>query len=77
MRLGLPPFGRPVVPEVEYGAIRDGRVPEETRQAIRRTGTAVVRGVFPRTSSDEEAYDVAAYQVRRTTDRMNLIARDS
>jgi hypothetical protein len=39
--------GRPVVPELDYAAIRDGRVPEETRQAIRRTGTAVVRGVFP------------------------------
>ena len=40
--------GRPVVPEVDYRDIRDGRVSEATRaQAIRRTGCAVVRGVFP------------------------------
>ncbi len=39
--------GRPVVPEIDYGDIRRGSVSEESRQAIRRTGCAVVRGVFP------------------------------
>ena len=39
--------GRPVVPELEYRDIKDSHVQEATRQAIRRTGCAVVRGVFP------------------------------
>ena len=39
--------GRPVVPEIEYRDIRDGRVPESVRQSIRDTGCAVIRGVFP------------------------------
>ena len=39
--------GRTVVPEIEYRDIRDGNVQEATRQAIRKTGCAVVRGVFP------------------------------
>lgn len=39
--------GRPVVPEIGYAAIRDGKVPDTTRAAIRKTGCVVVRGVFP------------------------------
>ena len=39
--------GRPVVPELEYRDIKDSHVQEATRQAIRKTGCAVVRGVFP------------------------------
>jgi hypothetical protein len=39
--------GRPVVPELEYRHIRDGKVPDSSLAAIRRTGCAVVRGVFP------------------------------
>jgi hypothetical protein len=39
--------GRPVVPELEYQDIRDGKVPESVRQSIRNTGCAVIHGVFP------------------------------
>ena len=39
--------GRPVVPELEYRAIRDGQVPEDVRRSIRRCGCVVIRGVFP------------------------------
>ncbi len=39
--------GRPVVPEIEYADIRDGKVPDRAGQAIRSTGCVVVRGVFP------------------------------
>lgn len=39
--------GRPVVPELQYRAIRDNAVPESLRQSIRNTGCVVVRGVFP------------------------------
>jgi hypothetical protein len=53
--------GRQVVPELDYAAIRDGRVPEEMRQAIRRTGTAVVRGVFPASQASEWFDEVGRY----------------
>ena len=39
--------GRAVIPELEYRDIRDGKVPEVAREAIRRSGCVVVRGVFP------------------------------
>ncbi|HYD99774.1 MAG TPA: DUF1479 domain-containing protein [Alphaproteobacteria bacterium] len=39
--------GRSVVPEIDFAAIRDGRVDEATRAEMRRRGCAVVRGVFP------------------------------
>ena len=39
--------GRPVVPELDYRDLRDGKVHEAVRQSIRSTGCAVVRGVFP------------------------------
>jgi len=39
--------GRPVIPEFHYRDIRNGTVPEAARQSIRKTGCAVVRGVFP------------------------------
>ncbi len=39
--------GRAVVPEINYGDIRDNRVSEAVRQLVRDTGCAVVRGVFP------------------------------
>jgi hypothetical protein len=53
--------GRPVVPELEYAAIRDGRVPDDTRAAIRRTGTAVIRGVFPAAVASEWFAEVGHY----------------
>jgi hypothetical protein len=39
--------GRAVVPEVDYRHIRNNTLPEAIRQSIRKTGCAVVRGVFP------------------------------
>src|SRR6185295_12209781 len=36
--------GRPVVPELAYADIAAGKVSDATKQAIRRTGCAVVRG---------------------------------
>jgi len=39
--------GRAVVPELNYPDIRNNTVPEAIRQSIRKTGCAVVRGVFP------------------------------
>jgi hypothetical protein len=53
--------GKSVVPEVDYRDIRSGSVPEGTRQAIRRTGCAVVRGVFPASVASEWFAELGAY----------------
>ena len=45
--LGDVAAGRPVVPELEYRDIRDGKVSEAVRQSIRASGCVVIRGVFP------------------------------
>lgn len=39
--------GRPVIPEIAWRDIEAGAVTDATLQAVRRTGCAVVRGVFP------------------------------
>src|SRR6202045_3398779 len=39
--------GRAVVPELDYRDIRNNTVPDAIRQSIRKSGCAVVRGVFP------------------------------
>jgi hypothetical protein len=39
--------GQAVIPDLWYDDIRDGSVTDESREAIRRTGCAIVRGVFP------------------------------
>ena len=36
---------RPVVPEIDYTGIRNGKVTDGSRVAIRKAGCAVVRGV--------------------------------
>ena len=43
--------GRPVVPELDYRDIRDGKVSDAARQSIRNSGCAVIRGVFPAASA--------------------------
>lgn len=40
--------GRAVIPEIGYDAIRDGKVSPALGEAVRRSGCAIVRGVFPR-----------------------------
>lgn len=53
--------GRPVVPEIEYRDVADGRVTDATRAAIRRTGCAVVRGVFERSVASDWFAELGAY----------------
>jgi hypothetical protein len=43
--------GQPVIPELDYRDIRDGSVTDDSRRAIRETGCAIVRGVFPETDA--------------------------
>ena len=45
--------GRPAIPEIPYADIRDGKVSDATRAAIRRSGCAVIRGVFPEAQARE------------------------
>ncbi len=53
--------GRPVVPEVQYRQIKDGRVADETRAAIRHTGCVVVRGVFPESVASDWFAELGHY----------------
>ena len=53
--------GRQVVPELDYKEIRDGKVSEATRQAIRKSGCAVIRGVFPASQASDWFAEVGAY----------------
>src|SRR5690606_12993938 len=53
--------GRPVVPELDYAAIRDGKVSDAAKAAIRKTGCAVVRGVYPETQANDWFAEVGAY----------------
>ena len=40
--------GRPVIPSIDYAALRAGTVSEATKDEVRRRGAVVVRGVFRR-----------------------------
>ena len=53
--------GRAVVPELHYRDIRNKRVPEGIRQSIRKSGCAVVRGVFPADLAGEWFAQVGEY----------------
>jgi len=53
--------GRQVIPEIAYADIRDGKVSEAARAAIRRTGCAVVRGVYPEAMANDWFAEVGAY----------------
>lgn len=44
--------GRQTIPEVRYADIEASNVPSDTVEAIRRTGTAIVRGVFSRNQAE-------------------------
>jgi Protein of unknown function (DUF1479) len=67
--------GRPVVPEVDYRDISEGRVSDAMQSAIRATGCAVVRGVIPASTAsgwfDElgEYLDANGYEQREIEKR--------
>ena len=58
--------GRPVVPELDYRDIQEGKVQETARQSIRSTGCVVVRGVFPADSCTATGSRKSASISRRT-----------
>jgi hypothetical protein len=53
--------GDPTVPELTYADIAAGKVSGKTRDAIRRTGVAVVRGVFSPTVATEWFDELGRY----------------
>ena len=53
--------GRPTIPELDYRDIKAGKVSDATRDAIRRTGCAVVRNVFPASQAREWFEEVGRY----------------
>lgn len=53
--------GRPSIPEIDYAAIAGGTVTDAQRQAIRRRGALVVRGVYPRAQAEAWNEELGAY----------------
>ncbi len=56
--------GEPVIPELDYKLVRDGKVPEAVKAEIRRRGTAVVRNVFPQQQAETWNQEVGDYLER-------------
>ena len=53
--------GRPTIPELAFRDIKDGKINDATRRAIRMSGCAVVRGVFPESQANSWFDDVGRY----------------
>ena len=53
--------GRPVIPEIAYSDIAAGTVGDEAKAAIRRTGSAIVRGVYPETVANAWFAELSDY----------------
>src|ERR1700760_4465828 len=53
--------GRPTIPEIAYRDIREGKVSDATRAAIRSSGCAIVRGVFPASQATDWFHEVGRY----------------
>jgi hypothetical protein len=55
--------GRPTIPELNYRDVKDGNVSDAAKAAIRKSGCAVVRGVFPASQANEWFDEVGHYLV--------------
>jgi hypothetical protein len=53
--------GRPTIPELDYRDIKAGGISDATRAAIRQSGCAIVRGVFPASQASEWFDEVGRY----------------
>ncbi|WP_421725231.1 YbiU family protein [Bauldia sp.] len=53
--------GRSVIPEIDYSDIAAGTVSDETKAAIRRTGCAIVRQVYPETVANDWFAELCDY----------------
>jgi Protein of unknown function (DUF1479) len=53
--------GRPTIPELSYRDVKDGKISDATKAAIRTSGCAIVRGVFPAAQATDWFNDVGRY----------------
>ena len=53
--------GRPTIPELNYLDVKDGKISDAAKAAIRKSGCAVVRGVFPAAQATEWFEEVGRY----------------
>lgn len=53
--------GQSTIPELSYDHIRDGKVSDTLRGAIRQSGAAIIRGVFPRQQAEDWNAELGAY----------------
>jgi hypothetical protein len=53
--------GRSNLPEIDFKAIQSDSVPQSSIDAIRRTGTAIIRGVFPRQQAEDWNAELGDY----------------
>ncbi len=67
--------GRPVVPEVAYRDIKDGKVSDATRAWIRGTGCAVIRGVFPASVASDWFFELGEYLEKNDYERREVEKR--
>lgn len=56
--------GQPVIPIIDYAAVRDGRVAAADVEAIRLRGACVVRGVFARRQAESWNAEIGDYLMR-------------
>ena len=67
--------GRPTIPELAYRDIRAGTISDATRAAIRQSGCAIVRGVFPESQATEWFGEVGRYLDDNEYDRKEIEKR--
>lgn len=53
--------GHSAIPEIDYAAVRDNKISAETCDEIRRRGSVIIRGVFPRSQAEEWNEQLGAY----------------
>jgi hypothetical protein len=69
--------GRTLVPEIDFKDIEAGKVSEATKDALRRRGVAVVRGVYPKAQAEAWNADLGEYLAKnRYADRPPPQAKD-
>ncbi len=60
--------GRPVIPEIAYADIAQGRVSEEQARAVRKRGACVIRRVFDPATAQAWDAEIADYVLRNDLD---------
>lgn len=56
--------GEPIIPEIDFAAVRAGKVSDAAKADIRRRGAAVIRNVFPRSQAEAWNEQIGDYLAR-------------